>query len=66
MRKEFFKCNIDDLEKLVTELDPTAEFNKTMLAEEFYQSLSSEENYNTIIEESEDDIDDDIIGTEEN
>lgn len=66
LRKEFFKCNIDDLEKLVTELDPTAEFNKTMLAEEFYQSLSSEENYNTIIEESEDDIDDDIIGTEEN
>lgn len=45
MRKEFFYTTIDDLEKLVTEIEPTAEFNKTMLAEEFRQSLSSNENY---------------------
>mgnify|MGYP004473582045 CR=1 FL=1 len=38
LRKEFFKINIDELEKLVTSIDPTAEFNKTMLAEEFRQS----------------------------
>lgn len=45
MRKEFFYTNIDELEDLVTEIEPTAEFNKTMLAEEFRQSLSSDENY---------------------
>lgn len=38
LRKEFFKVNIDDLERLVLSIDPTAEFNKTMLAEEFRQS----------------------------
>lgn len=45
LRKEFFKINIDELEKIVTEIDPTAEFNKTMLAEEYRQSLSSDEVY---------------------
>lgn len=44
-RKEFFYTSIDELEKIVSEIDPTAEFNKTMLAEEFRQSLSTEENY---------------------
>lgn len=38
LRKEFFKVNIDELEELVTSIDPTAEFNKTMLAEEYHQS----------------------------
>ena len=38
LRKEFFKVGIDELEKLVNSIDPTAEFNKTMLAEEFRQS----------------------------
>lgn len=42
LRKEFFRTNIDELEELVTNIDPTAEFNKTMLAEEFNQSLSSD------------------------
>lgn len=53
MRKEFFHVSIDKLEKLVTTLEPTAEFNKTMLAEEFRQSLSSSELYttNAIIED---------------
>lgn len=42
LRKEFFKIPIDDLEKLVYEIEPTAEFNKTMLAEEYRQSLSGD------------------------
>ena len=33
LRKEFFNMNIDNLEKVVTDIDPTAEFNKTMFAE---------------------------------
>ena len=45
MRKEFFYTNVDELEELVNQIDPTAEFNKTMLAEDFRQSLSSDENY---------------------
>jgi len=45
LRKEFFYCNIDELEELVYSIDPTAEFNKTMLAEEYNQSLSTNENY---------------------
>ncbi len=40
LRKEFFNVNIDDLETLVQEIDKTAEFNKTMLATEYRQSLS--------------------------
>lgn len=57
MRKEFFYTNIDELEELVTEIEPTAEFNKTMLAEEFRQSLSSDENYSSdyIADDDEDD-----------
>lgn len=38
LRKDFFKVEIDELEELVNSIDPTAEFNKTMLAEEFRQS----------------------------
>lgn len=45
MRKEFFYASLDELESLVTELDPTAEFNKTMLAEEFRQSQSTDAPY---------------------
>ena len=45
LRKEFFYTTIDELEELVTEICPTAEFNKTMLAEEFRQSLSSDKIY---------------------
>lgn len=39
-RKEFFTVPIDELEELVYDLEPTAEFNKTMLAEQYNQSLS--------------------------
>lgn len=45
LRKEFFRISIDELEQLVNEIEPTAEFNKTMLAEEFRQSLSTDEPY---------------------
>lgn len=45
LRKEFFRTTIDELEALVNEIEPTAEFNKTMLAEEFRQSLSTTEVY---------------------
>ena len=47
LRKEFFNVSVDELEQIVTEIEPTAEFNKTMLAEEFRQSLSSDEVYET-------------------
>lgn len=57
MRKEFFRVSIDELENLVTDIEPTAEFNKTMLAEEFRQSQSSDEIYTSdyIYDESDDD-----------
>lgn len=40
LRKEFFKVSLDELEQLVNSLDPSAEFNRTMLAEQYRQSLS--------------------------
>lgn len=46
-RKEFFYSSIDELESLVNEVDPTAEFNRTMIASEFRQSLSTTEMYTT-------------------
>ena len=45
LRKEFFYSTVDELEQLVSSIDPTAEFTKTMLAEEFRQSLSTDQNY---------------------
>jgi hypothetical protein len=65
LRKEFFKINIDELEELVYSIEPTAEFNKTMLAEQYYQSMAVEEvpESVSIIEddsESDDDDPDDI------
>lgn len=43
-RKEFFYSNIDELEALVNEIEPTADFNRTMLAEQYQQSLMLAEN----------------------
>ena len=43
MRKEFFKASIDELEQIVNDIDPTAEFKRSILAEEYRQSLSEEE-----------------------
>ncbi len=57
LRKEFFNTSVDELEQIVTDIEPTAEFNKTMLAEEFHQSLSSnglyESNYDIIYDDDE-------------
>jgi len=39
IRKEFFTSTIDEMEKLVSELDPTAEFKKTLIAQEYQQTL---------------------------
>ena len=47
MRKEFFNVSINELEDIVNKIDSTAEFKKTMLAEEFRQSISSDENYSS-------------------
>lgn len=55
VRKEFFYTSVDELEALVNEVEPTAEFNKTMLAEEFRQSQSSDEIYTTDFEDVDDD-----------
>ena len=46
LRKEFFRVDISELESIVTSIDPTAEFNKTMVAEQYRQTLSIEEEQN--------------------
>jgi hypothetical protein len=43
LRKEFFTTSIDELEDLVYSLEPSAVFNKTMLAEQYYQSMAVKE-----------------------
>lgn len=43
LRKEFFNVSIDELEVLVQEIEPTAEFNKIMVAEQYRQTLSINE-----------------------
>lgn len=45
LRKEFFRVSMDELQKLVYEIEPTASFNTTMAAEEFRQSMSTDEVY---------------------
>lgn len=55
MRKEFFYTSLDELENLVTTIDPTAEFNRTMAAEEFRQSQSADSPYTSDWNYSEDD-----------
>ena len=47
IRKEFFRVSIDELEQIVNDLEPTAAFNKTMVATEFRQSLSSDQVYSS-------------------
>lgn len=43
LRKEFFKVSLDDIEKIVDERCPTAEFKRTALAEQYRQSLTMAE-----------------------
>lgn len=51
-RKEFFDVSLDELESLVNEIYPTAEFNRTMLAEEYRQSQSLSQNAFTFDDEN--------------
>ena len=39
-RKEFFEVDIDELERIVHQIDPSADFKMTALAEQYNQSLS--------------------------
>ena len=57
IRKEFFRVSIDELEQIVNDLEPTAAFNKTMVATEFRQSLSSDQAYSSdyVLSDEEDD-----------
>ena len=48
-RKEFFNVSIDELESLVQEIEPTAEFNKTMVAEQYRQTISINEEENVLV-----------------
>ena len=57
MRKEFFNVSLDELEQLVTEIEPTAEFNRTMAAEEFRQSQSTDSIYSSDYTYSDDEDD---------
>lgn len=54
LRKEFFYSSVDELEALVYEICPTAEFNRTMLAEEFLQSQATDTVYSSDVTYSED------------
>lgn len=65
LRKEFFRVSLDELENLVYRINPTAEFNRTMLAEEFRQSESSSEIYTTTYDPDEDGEDDDSLSDDE-
>jgi hypothetical protein len=58
LRKEFFKTTIDELEDLVYSLEPTAEFNKTMLAEQYLQSMAVDEVPDSVEIVDEDDFED--------
>lgn len=62
LRKEFFYTTINELEELVYKFQPTATFNRTMLAEQYNQSLSISNvpfEYNADNEVDEEEIEDD-------
>jgi hypothetical protein len=60
LRKEFFKIPVDELEELVYSLEPSAQFDRTMLAEQYYQSMAVNE-----VPESVEVIDDDSVDDDE-
>lgn len=57
MRKEFFYSSLDELEALTYEICPTAEFRKTMIAEEYRQSLSTDKNFDEVLPSDDEDDD---------
>jgi hypothetical protein len=60
LRKEFFNVTIDELEELVFELEPSDSFNRTMIAEQFHQSLAVKEIPDSVeIIDDDDFVDDD-------
>lgn len=58
LRKEFFDVTLDELEALVYEIQPTAEFNRTMAAEQYRQSLSMSATLSELVSENIDDDED--------
>lgn len=60
LRKEFFHVSLDELEKLVEEIAPTAEFKRTVLAEQYRQSLSITHVSENPAEEDDEEEEDDI------
>lgn len=59
IRKEFFNISLDELEQIVYEINPTAGFNRTMLAEQYKQSQSTELEYLDDVEEAYEDENED-------
>jgi len=60
LRKEFFYTTIDELEEMVYKFQPSATFNRTLLAEQYHQSMSISEvpfEYNAENEVDEEEID---------
>lgn len=51
LRKEFFKVSLDEIEKIVDERCPSAEFKRTALAEQYRQSLTMSEAASELDEE---------------
>ena len=54
LRKEIFHISLDELEALVGEIAPTADFKRTMLAEQYRQSLSIDKVVTATAEDLED------------
>lgn len=52
-RKEFFRVSLDELEALVAGIDPSAPFERTMMADQFYQSQETEAPVSELIDLSE-------------
>ena len=44
LRKEFFRTTVDEIEQLVYQHQPSASFNRTMLAEQYRQTQAVEQN----------------------
>ncbi len=59
LRKEFFYSNVDELEALVHEIDPEAQFTRTMAAKDYRQSISTDHICSELNYESESNFEDD-------
>ena len=51
LRKEFFKCSIDEIENIVRRIQPTASFIRSRLAEQYHQTLSLDKQQLEFVEE---------------